>query len=83
MPVYNPKQEEKKDAQLYANNVRDAIAKKLNLPTTNHSFEDCRLMVRSRKRKFPMETGLIEYDEIKAKFKLVVFFLFKKIEFNR
>mgnify|MGYP001810840945 CR=1 FL=1 len=26
-----------------------------------------------------METGLIEYDEIKAKFKLVVFFYLKKL----
>ena len=44
LPPYVPSDEEIKDPFLYARNVRDYVAKVDNKPTTDHSFEDCRLM---------------------------------------
>ena len=43
LPVHNPSPAELADANLYASNVRDSIAKALQVPTTNHSYEDALL----------------------------------------
>ena len=43
LPVHKPSPAELADATLYASNVRDSIAKALNVPTTNHSYEDALL----------------------------------------
>ena len=43
LPVHNPSPAELADANLYASNVRDDIAKALQVPTTNHSYEDALL----------------------------------------
>ncbi|XP_017463955.1 PREDICTED: lysophosphatidylcholine acyltransferase-like, partial [Rhagoletis zephyria] len=39
LPVYTPSEEEKADANLYAQNVRDVMAKALGVPTSEYSFE--------------------------------------------
>ena len=43
LPVHHPTAEEVKDANLYAQNVRAEIAKAMQVPTTNHSYEDALL----------------------------------------
>ena len=40
MPVYTPSAAEKADAILFAGNVRAAMAKEMNVPVTEHSYED-------------------------------------------
>ena len=40
LPVYVPSEEELGDARLFADNVRDVMAKALNLPVTNCLYED-------------------------------------------
>lgn len=67
LPVYNPDENEKKDPKLYANNVRDKMAEYLKVRSTFHSYEDCRLMLKARELKLPFESGLIEFEKIKAK----------------
>jgi lysophosphatidylcholine acyltransferase / lyso-PAF acetyltransferase len=40
LDAYEPNEEEKADPEKYARNVRDYMAKELNLPTTEHSYPD-------------------------------------------
>ena len=43
LPVHQPTPAELSDANLYASNVRAEIARALQVPTTNHSYEDALL----------------------------------------
>ncbi|XP_044530773.1 lysophosphatidylcholine acyltransferase 2-like [Gracilinanus agilis] len=70
MPVYIPDNEEKKDPSLYARRVRNVMANALHLPVTDHTFEDCRLMISAGKLTLPMEAGLVEFTKITQKLKL-------------
>ncbi|KAM5138502.1 lysophosphatidylcholine acyltransferase 2 isoform 1-T1 [Mantella aurantiaca] len=67
LPVYVPSEEEKKDFFLYASNVRNVMTKTLGLPTTDHTYEDCRLMLTARELTLPMEAGLVEFTKISKK----------------
>ncbi|ELR12153.1 EF hand domain containing protein [Acanthamoeba castellanii str. Neff] len=40
LPVHKPSKYEKANPQLFANNVRAQIARALNIPTTEHGFDD-------------------------------------------
>uniref|UniRef100_A0A6B2L6E2 EF-hand domain-containing protein n=1 Tax=Arcella intermedia TaxID=1963864 RepID=A0A6B2L6E2_9EUKA len=53
LPPYNPNEQEKADPQLYADNVRNYMAKASGLPTTEHSYDDCKLMFEASKLKLP------------------------------
>ncbi|ETI57519.1 hypothetical protein F442_00206 [Phytophthora nicotianae P10297] len=46
LPAYYPSEREQRDPQLYANNVREVMAKALGVPTTNHAFEDVAMLMR-------------------------------------
>ncbi|XP_071959021.1 lysophosphatidylcholine acyltransferase 2-like isoform X1 [Antedon mediterranea] len=67
LPVYKPSEEEKRDPALYAQNVRGVIARSLNLPVTDHSFEDCLLMKQAKKHGLPMEAGAVEFHKLTVK----------------
>ncbi len=45
----------------------------LNVPVTNHTFEDCRLMLLAKNRRLPFESGLIEFAKIKEKLGYLLF----------
>ncbi|OBS72093.1 hypothetical protein A6R68_13330 [Neotoma lepida] len=70
MPVYIPSEEEKKDPVLFANTVRINMANALKIPVTEHTFEDCRLMISAGALQLPMEAGLVEFTKISQKLKL-------------
>lgn len=70
MPVYIPNDEEKKNPILFANAVRINMANALGLPVTDHTYEDCRLMITAGNLQLPMETGLVEFTKISKKLKL-------------
>ncbi|CAL1540095.1 unnamed protein product [Lymnaea stagnalis] len=67
LPVYHPSEEEKKDPKLFANNVRDAMAKCLGCPITDHTYDDCRLMSQAEKMKLPPNVGLVEFEKLHSK----------------
>ncbi|XP_078688123.1 lysophosphatidylcholine acyltransferase 2-like isoform X2 [Branchiostoma floridae x Branchiostoma belcheri] len=67
LPVYYPSEEEKKNARLYAINVRAKIAAVLDIPITDHTFDDCMLMVAAGKSDMPMDAGLVEFQKLKEK----------------
>ncbi|XP_043859037.1 lysophosphatidylcholine acyltransferase 2-like [Dromiciops gliroides] len=70
MPVYIPDDEERNDPALYANRVRNVMANALQLPVTEHTYEDCRLMISAGKLTLPMEAGLVEFTKISQKLNL-------------
>ncbi|XP_018115905.1 lysophosphatidylcholine acyltransferase 2 isoform X2 [Xenopus laevis] len=70
LPVYVPSEDEKKDPFLYAHNVRHTMAQALGLPVTDHTYEDCRLMMTAGELTLPMETGLVEFTKISKKLNL-------------
>ncbi|XP_074864430.1 lysophosphatidylcholine acyltransferase 2 [Carettochelys insculpta] len=70
LPVHVPTEEEKKDPTLFANRVRNTMAMALNVPVTDHTFEDCRLMISAGQLTLPMEAGLVEFTKISKKLNL-------------
>uniref|UniRef100_A0A8D1IGH8 EF-hand domain-containing protein n=1 Tax=Sus scrofa TaxID=9823 RepID=A0A8D1IGH8_PIG len=70
MPVYIPSDRERRDPVLFANSVRVIMANALGVPVTDHTYEDCRLMVSAGNLRLPMEAGLVEFTKISQKLKL-------------
>ncbi|XP_036609119.1 lysophosphatidylcholine acyltransferase 2-like [Trichosurus vulpecula] len=70
MPVYIPDDDEKNNPVLYARGVRNVMANALQLPVTDHTYEDCRLMISAGKLTLPMEAGLVEFTKISQKLNL-------------
>uniref|UniRef100_A0A8C8ZDG0 Lysophosphatidylcholine acyltransferase 2 n=1 Tax=Prolemur simus TaxID=1328070 RepID=A0A8C8ZDG0_PROSS len=70
MPVQVPSDEEKNDPVLFANRVRNLMAEALGIPVTDHTYEDCRLMISAGQLTLPMEAGLVEFTKISRKLKL-------------
>ncbi|XP_053304938.1 lysophosphatidylcholine acyltransferase 2 isoform X2 [Spea bombifrons] len=70
LPVYVPSDDEKRDCFLYANNVRQVMAQALGLPVTDHTYEDCRLMLTAGELTLPMEAGLVEFTKVSKKLNL-------------
>ncbi|XP_012883366.1 PREDICTED: lysophosphatidylcholine acyltransferase 2 isoform X1 [Dipodomys ordii] len=70
MPVQVPNDEEKKDPVLFASRVRSLMADTLGVPVTDHTYEDCRLMISAGQLTLPMEAGLVEFTKISRKLKL-------------
>lgn len=69
LPVYYPDEAEKADAKLFAANVRAVMADYLNISTTNHTYEDCRLMLKAAEHNLPFDSALIEFSKLKEKLK--------------
>uniref|UniRef100_A0A4W3JVT0 Lysophosphatidylcholine acyltransferase 2 n=1 Tax=Callorhinchus milii TaxID=7868 RepID=A0A4W3JVT0_CALMI len=70
LPVHVPTQAEIKDCFMFANRVRATMATHLELPVTDHTFEDCRLMISAGELTLPMEAGLVEFTKISRKLNL-------------
>ncbi|XP_006831120.1 PREDICTED: lysophosphatidylcholine acyltransferase 2B-like [Chrysochloris asiatica] len=70
MPIYTPNNDEKEDPILFANTVRINMANALGVPVTDHTYEDCKLMVSAGHLQLPMEAGLVEFTKISHKLKL-------------
>lgn len=67
LPVYVPNSDEQRDPKLFASNVRKVMAEALNLPVSDHSFEDCRLMLYSAKLGLPSAAGVLEFQKLTRK----------------
>ncbi|XP_065589383.1 lysophosphatidylcholine acyltransferase 2 isoform X2 [Cyrtonyx montezumae] len=70
LPVHVPTEEERNDPILFANRVRQTMATALKVPVTDHTFEDCRLMISAGQLTLPMEAGLVEFTKISKKLNL-------------
>ncbi|KAJ6657168.1 hypothetical protein lerEdw1_002757 [Lerista edwardsae] len=70
LPVHVPTEEEKKDPILFASRVRNEMASALDVPVTDHTYEDCRLMISAGQLTLPMEAGLVEFTKVSKKLNL-------------
>ncbi|CAG5126925.1 unnamed protein product, partial [Candidula unifasciata] len=64
LPVYSPNEAEKADPKLFANNVRDAMARCLQCPVTDHTYDDLRPARTSTK---PVLAKLKELENLHSK----------------
>ncbi|XP_062302190.1 lysophosphatidylcholine acyltransferase 1 [Osmerus eperlanus] len=64
LPVYTPSEEERKDPALFANNVRLIMAKALQLPLTELSFDDCQLSISQGLLHIPSNSSLLEFNRL-------------------
>ncbi|XP_054728941.1 lysophosphatidylcholine acyltransferase [Anastrepha obliqua] len=64
LPVYTPSEEEKVDANLYAQNVREVMAKALGVPTSEYSYEDVITMSRAKDMRVPFPGDIIEIERV-------------------
>ncbi len=44
-----------------------SVTRSLGLPVTDHTYEDCRLMITAGELTLPMEAGLVEFTKISRK----------------
>ncbi|KAG5270065.1 hypothetical protein AALO_G00188270 [Alosa alosa] len=70
LPTQIPTEAEKKSPYLFAQKVRGVMAEALGVPVTDHTFEDCRLMISAGELTLPMEAGLVEFTKISRKLDL-------------
>uniref|UniRef100_A0A8C2Z3A9 Lysophosphatidylcholine acyltransferase 2 n=1 Tax=Cyclopterus lumpus TaxID=8103 RepID=A0A8C2Z3A9_CYCLU len=70
LPTHIPTEEEKKSPPLFACRVRETMARTLGVPVTDHTYEDCRLMISAGELTLPMEAGLVEFTKISRKLNL-------------
>ncbi|XP_012682454.1 lysophosphatidylcholine acyltransferase 2 [Clupea harengus] len=70
LPPQTPTEAEKKSPTLFAQKVRGVMAEALGIPVTDHTFEDCRLMISAGELTLPMEAGLVEFTKISRKLEL-------------
>ncbi|TSL82618.1 Lysophosphatidylcholine acyltransferase 1 [Bagarius yarrelli] len=64
LPIYTPSEEETRNPQLFAQNVRRIMAKALQVPVTDYSFEDCQLAMAEGQLRLPVDTSLLEFARI-------------------
>jgi lysophosphatidylcholine acyltransferase/lyso-PAF acetyltransferase len=67
--VYNPSEEEKRDANLFADNVRKTMATYMNIAVSEYSYEDAKLMTKVFDLNLPGEVGLIKMTSLRKKHK--------------
>lgn len=72
LPIYTPSEEEKKDPALFASNVRHIMAKALQIPTVDYSFEDCQLSMVKGPLCLPSHTCMLEFSRLVCKLGLKV-----------
>ncbi|KAF4522885.1 hypothetical protein B566_EDAN012939 [Ephemera danica] len=67
LPVYHPSPEEQADPKLYANNVRDLMAKALGIPVSDYTYADCLLINRALELNIPSASDLIKVQKLRTK----------------
>ncbi|XP_077599655.1 lysophosphatidylcholine acyltransferase 1 isoform X1 [Stigmatopora nigra] len=70
LPVYTPSDEEKKNPTLFANNVRKLMAKALELPITDLSFEDREISFSQGPLRIHNPSSLLEFNQLVRRLKL-------------
>ncbi|CDQ79974.1 unnamed protein product [Oncorhynchus mykiss] len=64
LPLYTPSEEEKNNPALFANNVRHIMAKALELPITDLSFDDCQLSQAKGPLRVPTNSSLLQFNRL-------------------
>ncbi|XP_015434413.1 PREDICTED: 1-acylglycerophosphocholine O-acyltransferase 1 [Dufourea novaeangliae] len=71
LPVYKPSEAEKTDPKLYANNVRRLMAEALQIPVSDYTYDDCRIISKAHQLHMPRASILVEAHKLRNKLGLV------------
>lgn len=62
LSVYTPNEEEKTNPRLFADNVQAVMARALNVPVSDYSFEDCIMMNRAKEMRIPFPGDIVQIE---------------------
>ncbi|XP_033352987.1 lysophosphatidylcholine acyltransferase isoform X2 [Bombus vosnesenskii] len=71
LPVYKPSEAEKTDPKLYANNVRRLMAEALQIPVSDYTYDDCRIISKAHQLNIPRASIIVEAHKLRNKLGLV------------
>ncbi|KAG6800556.1 lysophosphatidylcholine acyltransferase isoform X3 [Apis cerana] len=71
LPVYKPSEAEKTDPKLYANNVRRLMAEALQIPVSDYTYDDCRIISKAHQLHIPRASTIVEAHKLRNKLGLV------------
>lgn len=71
LPVYKPSEAEKLDPKLYANNVRRLMADALQIPVSDYTYDDCRIISKAHQLHIPNASIIVEAHKLRNKLGLV------------
>ncbi|XP_028256306.1 lysophosphatidylcholine acyltransferase 1 [Parambassis ranga] len=72
LPIYTPSNEEKENPALFANNVRELMAKALELPLTDLSFDDREIILSKGPLCIHNYSSLLEFNQLVCRLGLKV-----------
>ena len=52
---------------LFEPDISDFSFRALKVPVTDHTFDDCRLMMYAAKNKLPMSSAIVEFHKLSKK----------------
>ncbi|XP_057332308.1 lysophosphatidylcholine acyltransferase isoform X1 [Microplitis mediator] len=67
LPVYRPSEAEKTDPKLYANNVRRLMAEALEIPVSDYTYDDCRIINKAHMLHLPHAAVIVEAHKLRCK----------------
>ncbi|XP_058063193.1 lysophosphatidylcholine acyltransferase isoform X2 [Anopheles bellator] len=70
LPVYHPSEAEKADPKLYARNVRNLMARALDIPISNYTFDDCKLMTFVKNVRMPYAASSADISKLRKTLRL-------------
>ncbi|KOC64511.1 1-acylglycerophosphocholine O-acyltransferase 1 [Habropoda laboriosa] len=71
LPVYKPSEAEKTDPKLYANNVRRLMAEALQIPVSDYTYDDCRIISKAHQLHIPHASTIVEAHKLRNKLGLI------------
>ncbi|XP_012259704.2 lysophosphatidylcholine acyltransferase isoform X1 [Athalia rosae] len=71
LPVYKPSEAEKSDPKLYANNVRRLMARALQIPVSDYTYDDCRIISKAHQLNLKHVSTIIEAHKLRYKLGLL------------
>uniref|UniRef100_A0A8W7NYS1 EF-hand domain-containing protein n=1 Tax=Anopheles coluzzii TaxID=1518534 RepID=A0A8W7NYS1_ANOCL len=70
LPVYYPSEAEKANPKLYADNVRMLMAKALDIPISDYTFDDCKLMTFVKNVGMPHPAAIADIGKLRETLKI-------------
>ncbi|XP_053677906.1 lysophosphatidylcholine acyltransferase-like [Anopheles nili] len=70
LPVYYPSEAEKTNPKLYADNVRLLMAKALEIPISDYTFDDCKLMTFVKNIGIPHAAAIADVEKLRETLKM-------------
>ncbi|CAB3381568.1 Hypothetical predicted protein [Cloeon dipterum] len=67
LPVYKPSEEEKNNPKLFANNVRNVMAKALQIPVSDYNYSDTLLIKKAVELNLPSASDLVKVQKLRHK----------------